>query len=104
MELKLTKPLIFFDLETTGVNVLRDRIVEMTILKAYPDKEPVCKTFRFRPVDDNGNTLVVRTSNYANFKDDILPSGKVDVVGVMTMYATTWQLYLRDRNDVTAAQ
>ncbi len=55
-------------------------------------------------VDDNGNTLVVRTSNYADFKDDILPSGKVDVVGVMTMYATTWQLYLRDRNDVTAAQ
>ncbi|MBQ4291909.1 MAG: 3'-5' exonuclease [Muribaculaceae bacterium] len=59
MELKLTKPLIFFDLETTGVNVLRDRIVEMTILKVYPDKEPVCKTFRFRPVDDNGNTMPI---------------------------------------------
>ena len=29
MELNLKKPLIFFDLETTGVNVTKDRIVEL---------------------------------------------------------------------------
>ncbi|MDE5809684.1 MAG: 3'-5' exonuclease, partial [Muribaculaceae bacterium] len=29
MKLKLTKPIIFFDLETTGVNISRDRIVEI---------------------------------------------------------------------------
>lgn len=35
--LKLTKPLAFFDLETTGVNVAQDRIVEISIIKLNPD-------------------------------------------------------------------
>ena len=35
MELKLTKPVCFFDLETTGVNVVEDRIVEISILKVF---------------------------------------------------------------------
>lgn len=37
MQLNLKKPLAFFDLETTGVNVASDRIVEIAILKVYPD-------------------------------------------------------------------
>lgn len=36
-QLKLTKPLAFFDLETTGVNVASDRIVEICIIKIMPD-------------------------------------------------------------------
>lgn len=42
MELKLKRPLAFFDLETTGVNISSDRIVEIAILKISPDgKEDV---------------------------------------------------------------
>src|SRR5699024_7644530 len=37
MELKLERPLAFFDLETTGVNVSTDRIVEIAIIKVMPD-------------------------------------------------------------------
>ncbi|MFT6174887.1 MAG: DNA polymerase-3 subunit epsilon, partial [Cryomorphaceae bacterium] len=37
MKLNLKKPLAFFDLETTGVNVASDRIVEIAILKLFPD-------------------------------------------------------------------
>jgi len=37
MKLNLKKPLAFFDLETTGTNVASDRIVEIAILKAFPD-------------------------------------------------------------------
>lgn len=37
MQLNLTKPICFFDLETTGVNISTDRIVEISILKVYPD-------------------------------------------------------------------
>jgi DNA polymerase-3 subunit epsilon len=37
MQLNLTKPICFFDLETTGVNISSDRIVEISILKVYPD-------------------------------------------------------------------
>jgi DNA polymerase III subunit epsilon len=37
MELNLTKPLAFFDLETTGINVGKDRIVEVSVVKVSPD-------------------------------------------------------------------
>ena len=37
MTLKLEKPIVFFDLETTGVQVAKDRIVEISILKVFPN-------------------------------------------------------------------
>jgi len=37
MSLNLTKPICFFDLETTGINISKDRIVEIAILKVYPN-------------------------------------------------------------------
>ncbi|HZW63196.1 MAG TPA: 3'-5' exonuclease [Flavobacteriaceae bacterium] len=37
MNLKLTKPICFFDLETTGINITTDRIVEIAILKIWPN-------------------------------------------------------------------
>ncbi|MBL7925869.1 MAG: 3'-5' exonuclease [Bacteroidia bacterium] len=49
MNLKLTKPLAFIDLETTGVNVGSDRIVEISILKLMPDGSKVVKTKRINP-------------------------------------------------------
>jgi DNA polymerase-3 subunit epsilon len=39
MNLKLTKPIVFFDLETTGVDVVRDRIVQIAMIKIHPDGE-----------------------------------------------------------------
>ena len=37
MQLNLNKPICFFDLETTGTNISKDRIVEISILKVHPD-------------------------------------------------------------------
>ena len=37
MELSLKKPIVFFDLETTGVSVAKDRIVEISLFKVYPN-------------------------------------------------------------------
>lgn len=37
MKLNLKRPIVFFDLETTGTNVTRDRIVEISYIKVYPD-------------------------------------------------------------------
>ncbi len=37
MKLKLDRPIVFFDLETTGINVARDRIVEISVVKIFPD-------------------------------------------------------------------
>ncbi|TAF79017.1 MAG: DNA polymerase III subunit epsilon [Sphingobacteriales bacterium] len=49
MNLHLKRPLAFFDLETTGVNVAFDRIVEISILKAMPDSTQQIKTLRINP-------------------------------------------------------
>lgn len=49
MKLNLKRPLAFFDLETTGVNVASDRIVEISILKAMPDGTEQIKTLRINP-------------------------------------------------------
>lgn len=49
MELQLKKPIIFFDLETTGVNILRDRIVEISYIKVMPSGEEIERTMRINP-------------------------------------------------------
>jgi len=49
MTLILKRPLVIFDLETTGVNVASDRIVEICALKANPDGTEETKTFRINP-------------------------------------------------------
>jgi len=49
MKLKLNRPLAFIDLETTGVNVGADRIVEIAILKVFPDETRETKTARINP-------------------------------------------------------
>jgi DNA polymerase III subunit epsilon len=49
MKLNLKRPLAFFDLETTGVNIASDRIVEISILKAMPDGSEQIKTLRINP-------------------------------------------------------
>ncbi len=49
MHLKLDRPLAFLDLETTGINTQKDRIVEMAIVKLMPDGERVRKEFLINP-------------------------------------------------------
>jgi DNA polymerase III subunit epsilon len=49
MKLKLKNPLIFFDLETTGIDVVNDRIVELSYLKIFPDGREEVKTMRINP-------------------------------------------------------
>ena len=36
-KLQLKRPIVFFDLETTGLDVVKDRIVEIALLKVHPD-------------------------------------------------------------------
>ena len=49
MRLNLTRPIIFFDLETTGTNVVKDRIVELSYIKVYPDGREETKSRRINP-------------------------------------------------------
>ena len=49
MKLKLKRPLIIFDLETTGINLIQDRIVEISLIKVTPDGQTTTKTRRINP-------------------------------------------------------
>lgn len=49
MKLKLSRPVCVFDLETTGVNTSKDRIVELAIIKLFPDGERVEKQTYLNP-------------------------------------------------------
>ncbi|MDR2359459.1 MAG: 3'-5' exonuclease [Prevotellaceae bacterium] len=49
MRLNLKNPIIFFDVETTGLDIAKDRIVEISILKILPDNSEECKTRRINP-------------------------------------------------------
>lgn len=49
MQLNLKNPLVFFDLETTGIDIVRDRIVEISYIKVYPNGKEEMKTQRINP-------------------------------------------------------
>jgi len=49
MELNLSRPLVFLDLETTGIKVATDRIVELCLLRVNPDGSQKIKTLRINP-------------------------------------------------------
>ncbi len=49
MALKLTRPLIFFDIETTGLSISTDRIVELCFIKIHPNGNEEAQTIRFNP-------------------------------------------------------
>lgn len=50
--------------------------------------------------DADGNVVIMRNSNYANFRANMLPMGEGSVVGLLSFYGSdTWQLYIRDTND-----
>ncbi len=57
MQLHLDKPIVFFDLETTGVNVGHDHVVEICLHKVNVDNTTETRVYRVRPVDMQGNTI-----------------------------------------------
>ena len=54
MEINLTKAIAFFDLETTGINITKDRIIEISILKQHPDQSTTTYTRCFKVEKSNG--------------------------------------------------
>ena len=76
MELNLTRPICFFDLETTGTNVAKDRIVEISVLKVYPNGNKESKTWLVNPEMEIPEEVVAihgisneKVANEPTFKD-----------------------------------
>ena len=55
MELKLERPLLFFDIESTGLNIASDSIIELCFVKIMPDNEQRVKTWRVKPWEYENN-------------------------------------------------
>lgn len=71
MQLKLHRPICFFDLETTGTNITKDRIVEISIHKVKPDQTEKTYTFRVNPtVPIPPETTAVHGITYEMVKDE----------------------------------
>jgi len=51
-------------------------------------------------VDNNGNTLTLRTSKYASFASNAMPAGNFDLMGILSIYNSEYELYIRDLNDI----
>ena len=51
MNLNLNRPLLFFDIESTGLNIATDSIIELSFVKVFPDGEERIKTWRILPWD-----------------------------------------------------
>ena len=49
MKLNIKNPIVFFDLETTGVDVAKDRIVELCYIKVFPNGNEESKNIRINP-------------------------------------------------------
>ena len=49
MKLNLKRPMVFFDLETTGTDISKDRIVEISVVKVMSDGEQIVRTRRINP-------------------------------------------------------
>lgn len=70
MNLNLTRPLAFFDLETTGLNIATDRIVEISIVKIMPNGDKEIKTKLLNPtIPISAESIAIHGITEDNIKD-----------------------------------
>ena len=68
MKLNLTKPLIVFDLETTGLDLVNDRIIQLSYIKVFPDGKEERGDQFFNP----GKTIPTEVSQLTGITDDMV--------------------------------
>ncbi|MBR6979421.1 MAG: hypothetical protein IKH88_06255 [Prevotella sp.] len=61
-----------------------------------------CANRNFKGI--SSSQLVLRTSTYADFAGNVMPTGKVDVTGIFTRFRNTWQILMRTESDIQPAQ
>ena len=74
MQLNLSRPLLFFDIESTGLNIPADSIVELSFVKVFPDGEQRIKTWNIKPWDyeaQRQRPINPEASKVTNLTDDM---------------------------------
>lgn len=75
MKLELSRPLLFFDIESTGLNIPTDSIVELSFVKVFPEGNHEVKTWRIKPWDYDTQTqrhITEEASKVNGITDDML--------------------------------
>ncbi len=92
------------DSSPAGLQMLQSQLVEFrNVHFENGGKEPFATyqtTQNQNLLDEAGNSIIVRTSGYSNFYHQTVPEGTGTVRGMLSYYNGTWQLILRDINDV----
>ena len=79
MKINLVRPICFFDLETTGINISKDRIVEISVLKIFPNGNNESKTWLVNPKIP----IPAEVSNIHGITDDmVVNEPSFDSIGV----------------------
>lgn len=79
MKINLVRPICFFDLETTGINISKDRIVEISVLKIFPNGNKESKTWLVNPKIP----IPIEVSNIHGITDDmVVNEPSFDSIGV----------------------
>ena len=101
------KPIVLDDISTVNADVeaYKFKLVQFTNVSFVnggkntfaPEEDYGEETI----TDSHGNTIMVRTSSYADFAGDILPEGTGNVTGILGRFSGAWQLTLRTADDVS---
>jgi hypothetical protein len=81
------------------VKLRKVQFQEQYVGTTYADKEGQ-KTVNTYIEDEYGNTMIVRTSGYANFAGDTIPAGSGSLVAIVSRYNTEYQLFIRNTDEV----
>jgi len=74
-----------------------DEVVGKTM---YDKSKDLGGATNYKLTDANGKTIDFRTSSYAKFKDEKVPSGTLDVTGVLSKFNTSWQFMVSNYADI----
>lgn len=88
------------DMVSTLIRIENVQFIKADTGKTYADA--VTKYSLNRQLQDCGNnqTVILRTSGYADFANTITPAGNGTITGVLGIYGSTLQLYIRDLGDI----
>lgn len=90
--------------DNEGIRNMQSRLVELRNVHFEQGGETTYSTYQNTEnrnlVDEQGNTIVVRTSGYSNFYNQTLPKGTGTVRALLSYFNGTWQLLLRSTADV----
>ena len=80
------------------------KLTDASYMEANAGKLMTIRRVSFLNAEYSSKNIVVRTSTYADFAQEIIPGGTKDIKGIFTRYYDTWQILLRSTDDITDSQ